>query len=105
MWPYSHLCRDNGSWLTPLPNQPKLHHFLAEAYLRRFADERGDLWLLDRLQGIVPRQPPQVRARSRGCTPSKTIAASEIGASNQPWLISSMVRGDTRSECSTREDA
>ena len=37
-----HVCRDNGGWFTPLPNQPKLHHFLPAAYLRRFADERGD---------------------------------------------------------------
>ena len=33
-----------------MPNEPKLHHFLPEAYLRRFADERSDLWVLDRKQ-------------------------------------------------------
>jgi hypothetical protein len=48
-----------------MPNQPKLHHFLPEAYLRRFADERGDLWALDRKHGIVRRQSPQVTAAER----------------------------------------
>lgn len=48
-----------------MPNQPKLHHFLPEAYLRRFADERGDLWVLDRKQGIVRRQSPEVTAAER----------------------------------------
>ena len=48
-----------------MPNQPKLHHFLPEAYLRRFADERGDLWVLDRKQGVVRRQSPQVTAAER----------------------------------------
>jgi hypothetical protein len=52
-------------WFTPLPNQPKLHHFLPEAYLRRFADERGNLWVLDRKQGIVRRQSPEVTAAER----------------------------------------
>jgi hypothetical protein len=48
-----------------VPNHPKLHHFLPEAYLRRFADERGDLWVLDRKQGIVRRQSPEVTAAER----------------------------------------
>lgn len=48
-----------------MPNQPKLHHFLPEAYLRRFADEHGDLWVLDRKQGIVRRQSPEVTAAER----------------------------------------
>jgi hypothetical protein len=48
-----------------LPNQPKLHHFLPGAYLRRFADERGDLWVLDRKQGVVRRQSPEVTAAQR----------------------------------------
>ncbi len=48
-----------------MPNEPKLHHFLPEAYLRRFADERGDLWVLDRKQGIVRRQSPEVTAAER----------------------------------------
>jgi hypothetical protein len=48
-----------------LPNQPKLRHFLPEAYLRRFADERGDLWVLDRKQGIVRQQSPEVTAAER----------------------------------------
>jgi len=48
-----------------LPNQPKLHHFLPQAYLRRFADERGDLWVLDRKQGIVRRQSPEVTGAER----------------------------------------
>jgi hypothetical protein len=48
-----------------MPNQPKLHHFLPEAYLRRFADERGDLWVLDRKQGVVRRQSPEVTAAER----------------------------------------
>src|SRR4051812_45936013 len=38
-----HFCRDNWRWVRVLSSQPKLHHFLPEAYLRRFADERGDL--------------------------------------------------------------
>lgn len=48
-----------------MPNEPKLHHFLPEAYLRRFADERGDLWVLDRKQGVVRRQSPEVTAAQR----------------------------------------
>jgi hypothetical protein len=48
-----------------LPNEPKLHHFLPEAYLRRFADARGDLWVIDRKQGIVRRQSPEVTAAER----------------------------------------
>jgi hypothetical protein len=48
-----------------LANEPKLHHFLAEAYLRRFADEHGDLQVLDRKQGIVRRQSPEVTAAER----------------------------------------
>ena len=48
-----------------LANEPKLHHFLPEAYLRRFADEHGDLWVLDRKQGIVRRQSPEVTAAER----------------------------------------
>lgn len=48
-----------------MPNEPKLHHFLPEAYLRRFADERGDLWVIDRKQGIVRRQSPEVTAAER----------------------------------------
>ena len=48
-----------------MPNQPKLHHFLPEAYLRRFADERGDLWVIDRKQGIVRQQSPEVTAAER----------------------------------------
>lgn len=48
-----------------MPNEPKLHHFLAEAYLRRFADEHGNLWVLDRKQGIVRRQSPEVTAAER----------------------------------------
>ena len=48
-----------------MANEPKLHHFLPEAYLRRFADERGDLWVLDRTQGIVRRQSPEVTAAER----------------------------------------
>jgi hypothetical protein len=48
-----------------LSNEPKLHHFLPEAYLRRFADERGDLWVLDRKQGVVRRQSPEVTAAER----------------------------------------
>ena len=48
-----------------MPNQPKLHHFLPQAYLRRFADERGDLWVLDRRQGIVRRQSPEVTGAER----------------------------------------
>lgn len=48
-----------------MPNEPKLHHFLPEAYLRRFADERGDLWVLDRKQGVVRRQSPEVTAAER----------------------------------------
>jgi hypothetical protein len=48
-----------------LPNQPKLHHFLPEAYLRRFSDERGDLWVLDRQEGVVRRQSPEVTAAQR----------------------------------------
>lgn len=51
--------------VTPLPNEPKLHHFLPEAYLRRFADERGDLWVLDRKHGVVRRQSPEVTAAER----------------------------------------
>ena len=66
-----------------MPNEPKLHHFLPEAYLRRFADERGDLWVLDRKQAIVRRQSAEVTATERELTPSKTIAGSGIGASNQ----------------------
>jgi hypothetical protein len=38
---------------------------LPEAYLRRFPDERGDLWVLDRKQGIVRRQSPEVTAAER----------------------------------------
>jgi hypothetical protein len=53
-----HHFRENGAGSRPLPNQPKLHHFLPEAYLRRFADEHGDLWVLDCKQGIVRRQSP-----------------------------------------------
>ena len=48
-----------------MANEPKLHHFLPEAYLRRFADERGDLWVLDRKHGIVRRQSPEVTAAER----------------------------------------
>jgi Protein of unknown function (DUF4238) len=48
-----------------LANEPKLHHFLPEAYLRRFADERGDLWVLDRKLGNVRRQSPEVTAAER----------------------------------------
>lgn len=48
-----------------MPNEPKLHHFLPEAYLRRFADERGNLWVIDRKQGIVRRQSPEVTAAER----------------------------------------
>lgn len=48
-----------------MASQPKLHHFLPEAYLRRFADERGDLWVIDRKQGIVRRQSPEVTAAER----------------------------------------
>src|SRR5262245_45183727 len=48
-----------------MPNEPKLHHFPPEAYLRRFADERGDLWVIDRKQGIVRRQSPEVTAAER----------------------------------------
>jgi Protein of unknown function (DUF4238) len=48
-----------------LPNEPKLHHFLPEAYLRRFADKRGDLWVIDRKQGVVRRQSPEVTAAER----------------------------------------
>ena len=48
-----------------MSNEPKLHHFLPEAYLRRFADERGDLWVLDRRQGVVRRQSPEVTAAER----------------------------------------
>ena len=48
-----------------LPNEPKLHHFLPDAYLRRFADERGDLWVIDRKQGVVRRQSPEVTAAER----------------------------------------
>jgi len=78
-----HLCRDNGRLYTPLPNEPKLHHFLPEAYLRRFADERGDLWVLDRKQGSSAGSRQKSRRQSGSCTPSKTIAASGAGASNQ----------------------
>lgn len=60
-----HFCRDNERRYTPLPNEPKLHHFLPEAYLCRFADERGDLWVLDRKQGLVRRQSPEVTAAER----------------------------------------
>lgn len=48
-----------------MPNQPKLHHFLPEAYLRRFANERGDLWVLDLKRGIVRRQSPEVTGAER----------------------------------------
>jgi len=48
-----------------MPNEPRLHHFLPEAYLRRFTDERGDLWVLDRKHGIVRRQSPEVTAAER----------------------------------------
>jgi hypothetical protein len=61
----SHRRRDNGRRFTPLPNEPKLHHFLPGAYLRRFADERGDLWVLDRKDGIVRRQSLEVTAAER----------------------------------------
>ena len=60
-WVKLHFCRDNKGWFTPLPNQPKLHHFLPEAYLRRFADECGDLWVLDRKEDR-----PAAVARSLG---------------------------------------
>ena len=46
-------------------SQPKRHHFLPQAYLRRFADDRGDLWVLDRKQGIVRRQSPEVTGAER----------------------------------------
>jgi hypothetical protein len=48
-----------------MSNEPKLHHFLPEAYLRRFADDHGDLWVLDRKQGIIRRQSPEVTAAVR----------------------------------------
>jgi hypothetical protein len=48
-----------------MQNEPKLHHFLPEAYLRRFSDERGDLWVLDRKAGVVRRQSPEVTAARR----------------------------------------
>ena len=64
-----------------MSTQPKLHHLLPEAYLRRFADERSELWVLDRKQG-VPGQSPEVTVRSGAVHPPKTIAASGIGTSN-----------------------
>jgi hypothetical protein len=48
-----------------MPNQPRLHHFLPQAYLRRFADERDDLWVLDRKHGVVRRQSAEVTAAER----------------------------------------
>lgn len=48
-----------------MPNQPKRHHFLPEAYLRRFTDEHGNLWVIDRKQGVVRRQSPEVTAAER----------------------------------------
>jgi hypothetical protein len=43
-----------------MPNEPKRQHILPEAYLRRFTDERGDLWVIDRKLGVVRRQSPEV---------------------------------------------
>jgi len=48
-----------------LPNEPRLHHFLPQAYLRRFTDERGDLWVADRKQRRVRPQAPEVTAAER----------------------------------------
>src|ERR1700730_4755024 len=44
---------------------PKLHHYLAEAYLKRFTDENGDLWVLDRRTADIRRQRPEVTAAER----------------------------------------
>ena len=46
-------------------NVPKLHHYLAEAYLKRFTDENGDLWVLDRRTADIRRQRPEVTAAER----------------------------------------
>lgn len=45
-----------------MANEPKRHHFLPEAYLRRFTDDHGDLWVIDRKLGLVRRQSPEVTA-------------------------------------------
>ena len=44
---------------------PKLHHYLARAYLKRFTDENGDLWVLDRAAAKIRRQRPEVTAVER----------------------------------------
>lgn len=45
-----------------MPNEPKRQHILPEAYLRRFTDEHGNLWVIDRKLGVVRRQSPEVTA-------------------------------------------
>ena len=44
---------------------PKLHHYLAEAYLKRFTDEKGELSVLDRRSGLIRQQRPEVTAAER----------------------------------------
>jgi len=48
-----------------MPNVPKLHHYLPKAYLELFADEQGDLWVIDRKLGQVRRQRPEVTGAER----------------------------------------
>jgi hypothetical protein len=48
-----------------MANEPKLHHYLAEAYLRHFTDEGGNLHVLDRRTREIRRQRPEVTAAER----------------------------------------
>ena len=82
----------HGLLLVPLPcqrkavyatNQPKLHHFLPEAYLRRFDNEGGDLWVLDRKLGVVRRQSPEVTAAEREMYTVEDDCGERTGASNR----------------------
>jgi hypothetical protein len=44
---------------------PKLHHYLPQAFLKRFADEHGQVWVLDRQRAEIRPQPVEVTAAER----------------------------------------
>lgn len=46
-------------------SEPKLHHFLPQSYLERFADEHRNLYVTDRVKGVVRRQSPEVTGAER----------------------------------------
>lgn len=47
-------------------SSPKLHHFVPQFYLRRFADENGKLWVWDRaLDRVFIAKPGSIAAESR----------------------------------------